>query len=115
MAKKNINVDQLVRQKPTAADLFYPTVPSYEEVKEGASDTENQKREIRNKRRRLEWEKECKHIRNRGPLTDRCKWDEADIKVKSILYLSPRTDASRMYHQHNLHTLIDRCSTKKQS
>ena len=113
MAKENLHVDQLLRLKPTAADLFYPTVPSYEDVIEGTHEEETRKRQIRNERRRVDWENECRAIRNRGPMLDRYTWDDADIKVKSLVYLSLGTEASRIYHQRNPHTLIDRCSTNE--
>ena len=113
MAKEKLIVDQLLRVKPTPADLFYPTVPSYEDIVEGANDEESRKRQIRNKRRRVDWENECRAIRNRGPMIDRYTWDDADIKVKSLIYLSLGTKASRIYHQRNPHTLIDRCSTNE--
>ena len=113
MAKENLHVDQLLRLKPTAADLFYPTVPTYEDVIEGANEEETRKRQFRNERRRVDWENECRAIRNRGPMIDRYSWDDADIKVKSLVYLSLGTEASRIYHQRNPHTLIDRCSTNE--
>ena len=102
-----------MRLKPTPADLFYPTVPSYEDIVEGANDVESRKRQIRNERRRVDWENECRAIRNRGPMIDRYSWDDADIKVKSLIYLSLGTEASRIYHQRNTHTNIDRCSTNE--
>ena len=46
-------------------------------------------------------------------MTDQSKREEADVKVKSLVYLSLGTEASPIYHQHNPHTLIDRCSTKE--
>ena len=113
MAKENLHVDQLLQLKPTVVDLFYPTVPSYEEVIEGANEEETRKRQIRNERRRVDWENQCRAIRNRGPMIDRYTWDEADITVKSLMYLSLGTGASRIYHQRNTHTLIDRCSTNE--
>ena len=113
MAKENLIVDQLLRLKLTNTDLFYPTVPSYEDTIEGANDKETRKRQIRNERRRVDWENECRAIRNRGPMIDRYTWDDADIKVKSLVYLSLGTEASRIYHQRNPHTLIDRCSTNE--
>ena len=61
----------------------------------------------------MDWENECRAIRNRGPMIDRYTWDEADIKVKSLVYLSVGTEASRIYQQRNPHTLIDRCSTNE--
>ena len=113
MAKENLHVDQLLQLKPTLADFFYPTVQSYEEVIEGVNEEETRKRHISNERQRVDWENECRAIRNRGPLIDRYTWDEADIKVKSLKYLSIGTEASQIYHQRNPHTLIDRCFTNE--
>ena len=61
----------------------------------------------------MDWENECRAILNRGPMIDRYSWDDADIKVKSLVYLSLGTEASRIYHQRNPHALIDRCSTNE--
>ena len=59
--------------------------------------------------RKVDWENEGKHIRNREPMIDRYTWDEADLKVKSLIYLSIGTEATRIFHQRNLHTLINHC------
>ena len=85
----------------------------YEERIENKSEEENRKREIRNERRKVDWENECKQIRSRGPMIDRYTWDEADLKVKSLTYLSLGTEATRIFHQRNPHTVIDRCSTNE--
>ena len=66
MAKENMHVDQLLHLKPNVKDLFYPTIPTYEERKENSYEEEDRKKEIRNERRKVDWENECKHIRNRG-------------------------------------------------
>ena len=84
MAKENLIVDQSLRLKPTPADLIYPTVPSYEDIVEEANDEESRKRQIRNERRRVDWENECRA----GAMIDRYFWDDADIKAKSLIYLS---------------------------
>ena len=42
---------------------------------------------------------------------DRYPWDEADTKIKSLLYLSIGQEGTRQYHQNNPHTNIDTCST----
>ena len=44
-------------------------------------------------------------------MIDRYTWDEADVKVKSLTYLSLGTEATRNFHQRNPYTVIDRCST----
>ena len=113
MAKENMHVYLLLRLKPTASDLFYPIMPTIEERIENTSEEENRKREIRNERRKVDWENECKQIRSRGPMIDRYTWDEADPKVKSQTYLSLGTEATRIFHQRKPHTVIDRCSTNE--
>ena len=89
-AKENLHVDQLLQLKPTVADLFHPTVPSYEKIIEGANKEETRKIQIRNESRCVDCENECRAICNRGPTIDRYTLDEADIKVKSLVYLPPR-------------------------
>ena len=113
MAKENMQVEQLLRNKPKLNDLFYPTIPSYEERIENSNEEEDRKREIRNERQKDDWENECKHFQNRGPMLDKYTWDEADLKIKSVIYLSLGTEATRIFHQRNPHTLIDRCSTNE--
>ena len=44
-------------------------------------------------------------------MIDRYTWDEADIKLMSLLYLSPETEATHIFHPRNLYTVIDHCST----
>ena len=46
-------------------------------------------------------------------MIDRYTWDEADLKVKSLIELSLGTEAARMFHQRNPHTLIDHCCTNE--
>ena len=108
-----MHVDLLLRLKPTANDLFYPIMPTLEERVENTSEEENRKREIRNERRKVDLENECKQIWSRGPMIDRYTWDEADLKVKSLTYSSLGTKATRIFHQRNPHTIIDRCSTNE--
>ena len=70
MARENMHVDLLLRLKPTANDLFYPIMPTSEETVENTSEEENRKREIRNERRKVDWENGCKQVRSRGPMID---------------------------------------------
>ena len=46
-------------------------------------------------------------------MIDRFTWDEADLKVKSLTYLSLGTEATRIFHHRNPHTMIDQCSTNE--
>ena len=47
------------------------------------------------------------------PYDHRYTWDEADLKVKNVIYYSLGTKAARIFHQRNLHTMIDICSTNE--
>ena len=113
MAEENMHVDQLFRLKPTENNLFCPIMPPFAERVENASEEEERKRDIRNERRKVDWENECKQIRSRGPMIDRYTWDEADLKVKSLTYLSLGTEATQIFHQKIPHSMIDHCSTNE--
>ena len=71
MAQDNLVVDKLLKLKPNRAELFYPTLPTYEEPFEGETVDEERQREQRNKKRKVDWENECKHIEHKGPMMDR--------------------------------------------
>ena len=111
MAKENPKIDKILGTKPTPANLFYPALPSLEAQRPNESEKEARKRDIRNQRRKIDWENECKTIEFRGPYADRYPRDEADTKIKSLLYLSIGQEGTRIYHQNNPHTKIDTCST----
>ena len=111
MARDNLVVDKLLKLKPTQAELFYPTLPTYEDAFEGETEDEERQREQRNEKRMVDWENECQQIEYRGPTIDRTPWDEADLKVKSLIYLSLGTEGCRTFHQRNPHTRIERCTT----
>ena len=99
MAKDNLQVDKLLKLKPTGAQLFYPTLPTYEEPFDGETEDEERQREQCNERRKVNWENEFKQIEQKGPMTYRITWDEADLKVKSLIYFSLGSEGSRTFHQ----------------
>ena len=113
MVRDNLVVDKLLRLKPARSELFYPTLPTYEDPFEGETEDEELQREQRNEKRKVDWENECKQIEYKGPMIDRTPWDEADLKVKSLIYLSFDTEGCRTYHQRNPHTRIERCTTNE--
>ena len=104
MACDSIEVDKLLRLKPQPTDLFYPTLPTYEEEFEGETEDEVRNREQRNEGRRVDFENECKVIERKGALVDRIPSEEEYTKVKSLIYLSLGAEARRTYHQKNPHT-----------
>ena len=110
MARDNLLIDKLLKLKPTRAELFYPTLPIYEEPFEGEPDDEQRQREQRNERRKVDWDNECKQIKHRGQMIDRIPWDEAELNFKSFIYLYLGSKTSRTYHQRNPHTKVERCT-----
>ena len=93
MAQHNIEVEKLLRLKPARTELFYPTMPTLEEELDNETRDEARQREQRNEKRRVDWENECKLIETKGPTIDKIPWDEADMKVKSLIYLSLGAEA----------------------
>ena len=87
MARDNLQVDKLLMLKPTITELQYPPLPTYEETFEGEQVDEERQRDQRNEKRKVDWENECKQIEQKGPMIDRVPWDEADLMVKSLLYI----------------------------
>ena len=110
-ARHSIEVDKLLKLKPQPTDLFYPTLPTYEEEFEGETEDEARTREQRTDRRRVDFENECKVIERKGALVDRIPLNEAGAKVKSLIYLSLGAEARRTFHQKNPHTQIEKCTT----
>ena len=103
---------QVTQTETTTHRFILPhTTPHYEEEFEGETEDEARNREQRNERRRVDFENECKVIERKGALVDRIPWDEADTKVKSLIYLSLGAEARRNYHQKNPHTQIEKCTT----
>ena len=67
-------------------------------------------RDQRNVKRNVDWENECKAIEFKGPLVDGIPWDEADTKVKSLIYLCIGTEGQRIYHQRFPHSNVNTIS-----
>ena len=42
-----------------------------------------------------------------GPIVDGIFWDEADTKVKNLIYLILGAEGQRIYHQRFYHSVID--------
>ena len=106
MAKDSINVDSLLRQKPEAKDLFYPAEPTYEPPTENKTQAQHRERGLSNNKRKVHWENECEAIEFKGPTVDGIPWDDADIKVKSLVYLRLGKEGQRIYHQRFPHSVI---------
>ena len=108
MAKNSLNVDSLLKHKPDIKDLTYPAEPTYEPPTENETQAQHRERDLRNNKRKVDWENECKQIAFKGPIVDGIPWDEADLKVKSLIYLSLGTEGQPFYQQRFPHSNIER-------
>ena len=70
------NINQEKPESEHSEESIDAEAATFEERVENASEEEERKREIRNERRKVDWENECKQIRNRGPMIDPFTWDE---------------------------------------
>ena len=108
MAKNSINVDSLLKHKPDMKDLTYPAELTYEPPTENETQAQHRERDLRNNKRKVNWDNDCKQIAFKGPTVDGIPWDEADLKVRSLIYLSLGTEAQRIYQQRFPHSDIER-------
>ena len=96
-AKENIQVEKLLRPKPTAVELDYPQEPIYEPALPDETTVEKCQREQRTIKRKVDWEKLCQTVEDQGPMIDNFKWHEIGNKVKSLIYLSLGTEGQRYF------------------
>ena len=110
-AKENIQVENLLRPKPTAEELEYPQEPTYEPALPDETTAEKRQREQRNTKRKVDWKNQCQAVEDQGPMINNGNWDEVDNKVKSLIYLSLGTEGTNIFHQRNPHTELSKCTT----
>ena len=108
MAKNSLNVDSLLKHKPDIKDLTYPAEPTYKPPTENETQAQHRERDLRNNKRKVDWETEFKQIAFKGPIVDGIPWDEADLKVRSLINLSLGTEGQRIYQQRFPHSNIER-------
>ena len=66
-ARDNLQVDKLLKFKPSRTELPYPTLPTYEEPFDGETADEERQRNQRNERRKVDWQNECKRPEQKLP------------------------------------------------
>ena len=110
-SKENIQVEKLLRPKPTAEELDNPKEPIYEPTLPDETTAEKRQREQRNIKRKVDWKNQCQVVEDQGPLIDNSKWDEVDNKVKRLIYPSLGTEGTNIFQQRNSHTALSKCTT----
>ena len=83
-AKDGIEIRNLQRNKPP---LVEPTEPVYEVEITGETEAQKKKREVRNQEKRVACENHVVKAREKGVLCNSFRWDEAEAKVRSCLFL----------------------------
>ena len=68
MPKESIQVDKLLRPRPTSAELDYPQEPIYEPTTSDETTAEKIQREQRNIKRKVDWQNQCQRIEDEGPM-----------------------------------------------
>ena len=111
IAKGSIQVDKLLRLRPTSAELDYTQEPINEPTTSDETKAEKRQREQRNTKRKVDWQTQCQGIEDKGPYVDNIPRDEANTTIKSLLYLSLGQEATNIFHQRNPHTKMPKCTT----
>ena len=88
--------------------MTYPIEPTYEPPTETETQAQHRERDLQNNKRKVDWDNECKQIAFKGPTVDGIPWDEVDLKVRSLIYLSLGTEAQQIYQQRFPHSNIER-------
>ena len=91
-AKEKMQVEKLLRPKPTAEDLDYPKEPIYEPALPDETTAEKGQRVHSNIKRNVDRKNQCQVVEDQGPMIDNSNCGEVDNKVKSLIYLSLGTE-----------------------
>ena len=89
-----------------------PQEPGYELSIEEETQSQTRDRNIRNQEKKIQWDNQCAHLDNLGPTVDAIPWEEADIKVRSYIYLSLGNEGKRRLSQHYPDFKIQKTSTR---
>ena len=93
VAKDGINLQKLLRDPP----LFRkPQELGYKLPIEGVTRDRN----IRNQEKKIQWENQCNQLDNLGPTVNGTLWEEADMKIRSYIYLSLGNEGQIHLGQH---------------
>ena len=109
VAKDGINLQKLLRDPPAVRK---PQEPGYELPIEGETQAQTRDRNIRNQEKKIQWDNQCAQLDNLGPTVDGTPWEEADIKVRSYIYLSLGNEGQRRLNQHYPDIKIQEISTR---
>ena len=97
-AKDGFEIRNLLRTRP---QLVEPSEPVYEVETTGETEAQRKNPEVRNQEKRVGWENHVIKIREKGVLCNSFRWDEADAKVRSYLFLCLDAEGHRQIQKKN--------------
>ena len=110
VAKTNIQVEDLLREKPTS--VIYSPEPAEEPPVNNPTQTMERERLTRYHQAITKWKK-CNVINRVGVLFGDKPWDMADRKAKSLKYLSLGVEGSKMHGRKFPHTNVETKTTQE--
>ena len=109
-AKDGIEVRNLLRARP---QLVEPSAPVYEVEITGETEAQKKNREVRNKEKRVGWENHVIRAREKEVLCNSFRWDEADAKERSCLFLCLRAEGQRQIQQNKPNSELHNVTTQE--
>ena len=109
-AKDGIEIRNLLRARPT---LVEPAEPVFELEITGEDDAQRKNREVRNQEKRVGWENHVTKAREKGVLCNSFRWDEADAKVRSYIFLCLGAEGQRQLQQKQPNLELHTVSTQE--
>ena len=109
-AKDGIEIRNLLRARPT---LVEPAEPVYELEITGETEAQRINREVRNKEKRVGWENHVIKAREKGVLCNSYRWDEADARVRSYVFLCLGAEGQRQVQQKRPSLVLNNVTTQE--
>ena len=109
-AKDGIEIRNILRTRP---QLVEPSEPVYEVEITGETEAQRKNREVRNQEKRKGWENQVIKAREKGVLCNSFRWDEADAKVRSYLFLCLGAEGQRQIQQKRTNLQLHTVSTQQ--
>ena len=109
VTKTNIDLDELLREKPTT--IVYPPEPVEDQPVNNPTQTVERERLTRYGQAVAKWKNECNLIDRIGVLCGDKPWDVADRKAKSMAYLTIGTEGRRLHTRKYPHTNVENITT----
>ena len=109
-AKDGIDVRNLLRARLT---LVEPAELVFELEITRETEAQRKNREFRNQEKRVGWENHVIKAREKGVLCNAFKWDEADAKVRSYVFLCLGAEGQRQLQQKRPNLELHTVSTQE--